>query len=278
MTIYLRQGSFQGGGNTVTIENLPIDVSIVKSGGAELNKAVVQVQNMHIDTIKRLTMLAFRKLQTFNNVIKIECGIKGQKLDSVFQGEITSAIPVVNTDGNMLFKIESKTGYYPNQLPTSPVSVAGSTTIEKLMKQFAEEAGYDFENKGVDGSVSNCVFAGSPIMKAKTLANQCGVDLIIDDCKFILQPFEKAQDGLCPLLSDKSGLLGYPSFTNDGVQCKALYNVRYMLGGFFELQSILPHSSGVWKITKLEHKLSANQSRSSDWYTNLTGVWVGDVK
>lgn len=277
ITIYLRQGVFLHGGNTVVIENLPMDVSIVKSGGQELNKAEVVVQNMKIDTIKSLTMLAFRKLQSLNNIIKIECGIKGRKLDTVFQGEITSAVPVANNDGSMTFKIESMTGYYPNQLPTPPVSVQGEVTIEKLMQQFAEEAGYDFENKGVNGSVSNCVFAGSPIMKAKTLANQVGVDLLIDDRKFILQPFEFTQTGLIPLLSDLSGLIGYPSFTNDGVQCKALFNVSFVLGGFFELKSILPMSSGVWKISRLEHKLSTNHSTGSNWFSNITGVWAKKV-
>lgn len=277
-TIYLREGTFTGGANTVVFEGLPVDVSITKPGGKEMNKASVTVQNMKLDTIKQLTMLAFRKLQSFNNVIKIEAGIAGQKLDTLFEGEITSSVPSISDDGDISLKIDCKTGYYPNQLPTPPTSIASEVSIANLMKQFADEASYAFENKGVSGSISNCVFAGSPIMKAKTLAEQTGIDLLIDDRKFIIQPYDREKEGTILLVSDKSGLIGYPSFTNDGVTCKSLFNAKFELGGFFELQSILPNASGIWKISKLEHKISANKNDGGDWLTNLTGVWVQEAE
>lgn len=276
-TVYLREGSFAGGSNTVSFEGLPIEVNVSKPGGEDMGKAIVNVNNMKLSTMQQLTMLAFRKLQTFNNVIKIEAGEVGRKLNTVFEGEISSAVPVMGNDGSVSFKIEARTGYYPNQLPTPPVSVQGETTIEKLMMQFAKEANYSFENKGITGSVKNSVLVGSPIQKARALARQTGIDLLVDDRKFIIQPYEIKPNGGVVLIQGDSGQYGYPSFTNDGVQCKVYFNPSLTLGGFFELKTILPAASGIWKISKLEHKLSANKPTGGDWMTSLNGVWVQGV-
>lgn len=273
ITVSMREGAFKGGGNAVTIEGLPMAVSISKPGGQEMNKATATIDNMLLDTMQQLTVLAFRKLQTYNNVIKIEAGTKGQELNTAFEGEVSSAVPSLNNDGVAQFKIEAKTGYYPGQLPSPPVSVQGETTIEYLMSQFAKEAGYAFENRGITGGVKNCVFVGSPILKARTLARQTGIDLLLDDRRLIIQPYEAQDKGNAVLLSAATGLLGYPSFTNDGIECRALYNPEFAIGGFFKLETMLPNASGVWKITKLEHSLEANKT-GGKWESKLSGAWL----
>ena len=277
ITVFLRDGEFGQGNNTVVYEGLPTQVNVSKTGEKDGCKADVVISNIKLDTARQMTMLAFRKLQTYNNIIVIEAGTKGQQLNNVFQGEIITAVPVIG-DANLDFKIEARCGYYPNLIPTPPVSVQGETTVEKLMTQFAKEENYDFENRGITMSVVNSVFAGSPVQKAQQLATQVGIDLIIDNRKFIIQPYETEPKGTIPLISKESGLIGYPSYTNDGVECSALYNPDFDLGGYFELKTILPHASGIWKIAKLEHKLSAYVPNGTEWETHLSGVWVQESK
>lgn len=277
VTVFLREGEFGGGNNTVSYEGLPTEVKIDETGGKDGCKAEVVIFGMKLDTARQLTMLAFRKLQTYNNVIVIEAGSKGRKLDTVFQGEIVSAVPFFDSD-NLAFKMECRCGYYPILIPTPPVSVQGETTVDKLMQQFAKEAGYGYENNGITASVTNSVFYGSPVQKAQQLATQMGFDLLIIDRKFIIQPYETQPKGTIPLVSKESGLIGYPSFTNDGIQCESLYNPDFKLGGYFELKTILPHASGIWKIAKLSHKLSAYVPNGTEWSTELAGVWVQEGK
>ena len=277
ITAYLREGDFGGGNNTVVYEGLPTEVSISKSGGKDGCKATITLYGMKLDTARQMTMLAFRKLQTYNNVVKIEAGTRYQKLDTVFQGEIVTAVPSIDQN-NLVFTMECRSGYYPNLLPTPPVSVQGETTVDKLMQQFAKEANYDYENRGITDSVKNSVFSGSPVQKAQQLATQMGFDLLIIDKKFVIQPYETEPDGTIPLVSKESGLIGYPSFTNDGIECQSLFNPDFELGGYFELKSILPHASGIWKISKLDTKLSAYMPTGTEWQSGLTGVWVQESK
>ena len=274
ITIQLRKGEFDNGGNTVIIEGLPVSVTVTKQGGEAKNKASVTVDNLKLETATQLTTLAFKRLETYNNVIQIDAGSQGAELSTIFIGEITSAVPVMS-DSKLSLKIEALAGYYPALIPSTPTSVQENTTVEKLMKQFADEAGYSFENKGITASIANSVFVGSPVEKAKTLARQADVDLLIDDNKFTIQPFEAPKDGQIPLLSKSTGLIGYPSFSNEGINCKSVFNDKLKVGSYFKLESILPHASGEWQITKVEHRLEAYTPNSGTWESDVTGVLPG---
>lgn len=274
ITIQLRKGEFDGGGNTVIIEGLPVSVTVTKQGGEAKNKASVTVDNLKLETATQLTTLAFKRLETYNNVIQIDAGSQGAELPTIFIGEITSAVPVMS-DSKLSLKIEALAGYYPALIPSTPTSVQENTTVEKLMKQFADEAGYSFENKGITASIANSVFIGSPIEKAKTLARQADVDLLIDDNKFTIQPFEAPKEGQIPLLSKGTGLIGYPSFSNEGINCKSVFNDKLKVGSYFKLESVLPHASGEWQITKVEHRLEAYTPNSGTWESEVTGVLPG---
>lgn len=274
ITIQLRKGEFDNGGNTVIIEGLPVSVTVTKQGGEAKNKASVTVDNLKLETATQLTTLAFKRLETYNNVIQIDAGSQGAELSTIFIGEITSAVPVMS-DSKLSLKIEALAGYYPALIPSTPTSVQENTTVEKLMKQFADEAGYSFENKGITASIENSVFIGSPVEKAKTLARQADVDLLIDDNKFTIQPFEAPKDGQIPLLSKNTGLIGYPSFSNEGINCKSVFNDKLKVGSYFKLESILPHASGEWQITKVEHRLEAYTPNSGTWESDVTGVLPG---
>ena len=274
ITIQLRKGEFDNGGNTVIIEGLPVSVTVTKQGGEAKNKASVTVDNLKLETATQLTTLAFKRLETYNNVIQIDAGSQGAELSTIFIGEITSAVPVMG-DNKLSLKIEALAGYYPALIPSTPTSVQENTTVEKLMKQFADEAGYSFENKGITASIANSVFVGSPVEKAKTLARQADVDLLIDDNKFTIQPFEAPKEGQIPLLSKGTGLIGYPSFSNEGINCKSVFNDKLKVGSYFKLESVLPHASGEWQITKVEHRLEAYTPNSGTWESEVTGVLPG---
>lgn len=275
VTAQLQKGQFSGSGNTVIIENVPITVDITKQGGEDKNKATITIENLKLETVKQLTILSFKRLETYNNVVQIEAGNKDTDLSIVFIGEVTSSMPEISDNGTLSLKMEVMAGYYPALIPSKPVSVQGVTTIDNLMSQFAKEAGYSYENKNITGSVSNCVFIGSPIAKARTLARQTNIDLLIDDNKFTIQTFNAPKDGQIPLISKNTGMIGYPSFSSDGIDVKCEFNNNLRVGGYFKLESILPFATGEWQIVKLTHRLEAYLPNSGTWETTISGVLPG---
>lgn len=275
--ITLGEGTFDNKNNTVTIEGLATNIRCTKPGGNDKPKCSIEITGLDIKKMEQLTTLAFLPLTTKKNVVSVLAGEQGQALNLVFKGEIASSFANFENAPDVVFQIEAITGSYPDQIAASPVAINGQVSIDALFGQFAVEAGYVLQNDGVTGSVANTIINGSPIEKLHKLAKQVGCELIIDDGTVIIFPNGGKRSGNTPLVTKDTGLIGYPTFTNDGVQFKSLYSPAFRLGGLVQLQSIVPKATGIWKITKLEHALSAYVSNDANWFSEITGQWVNGL-
>ena len=270
-TVILSEGEFEGGGNTKIIEGLATKVSVEKNGLPEKNTAKITICNMKLADMEKMTFLAFRPLQKRKNKILIEAGELGSELGLVFKGDIISAFPDFNSGPDVNFEIEAMTAGWAFQLADSPTSIDGEADAAKLIEQFAKEAGFGFVNNGVSATVRNTTYTGSPVQKAKQVAQEINVELLIDDETFTLQTWDNPR-GDAVLLADNSGLIGYPTFTQDGVSAKSFYNPKLKLGGQVKIQSLVPKANGYWKLTKLTHSLAAYTA--GEWNSSFDGIWL----
>jgi len=257
ISVTLDKGNFSGNGNTKIFEGFACDVSVTKAGLPQLNGAAVNIYGLNMDTMKQLTVLGPKPLESNHNVIKIEAGDKDTTLALVYQGEITLAYADFSKAPNPFMHLEAGTGSNSQQKASSPTTVKGEAKADRFFAQFAKEAGYSYENQGVTSSVKNAVFSGSPIDKLQKLANDVGCDLIIDDGHVIVLPFGQPRKGIAVSLNEGTGLIGYPQFTNIGITCNCLFNPNLTYGGLIKVKSTVPGADGVWRVSKLEHHLTA---------------------
>jgi hypothetical protein len=75
-------------------------------------------------------------------------------------------------------------------------------------------------------------------------------------------------------LSKDNGLIGYPSFNEEGVSITCFFNPNLTIGGIIQLDSIVPRATGRWKITRLDHSLSVNTSGEGEWRSNAECVYI----
>ena len=270
-TIILGEGEFEGGGNTKIIEGLATTVQINKAGLPEKNSAEVRIQGLKLSDMEQLTFLSFLPGEYRKNHILIEAGDKGEKLSVVFKGDITAASADFSTAPDVTMKFNALTAGWSVLIADSPTSVQGEATAESLISQFATQAGFNFVNEGVTESVKNSTYNGSPVQKAEQVADEVGAELLMDDETWTLMPWDKPR-GDAVLLKADSGMIGYPSFTQDGISVECFYNPRLQLGGQIKIESIVPRASGYWKITKLSHDLAAyTQGR---WVSRIDGMYL----
>lgn len=269
LTVVLGKGTFSEGGNTKIIEGLACDVSVIKPGLPEKNSATVKIWGLKYEDMAQLTMLAFKPLESQHNLISIKAGENDNSLALVFQGEITSAFADFNAAPDVCMHFEADSGSYPQQIASPVVTVKGSAQAEKLFAQFASEAGYTFKNEGVTSSVKNAWFPGSPIDKMTKLARDVGCELIIDDGAVTIMPMGKAREGNAVLLTRDTGLIGYPTFNQDGISCRCIFNPNLIYGGLIKVESIVPRASGVWRITKLTHNITAYIPGGGNWESQI---------
>ena len=270
----MAEGVFQNGANQITVEGLPTTVDIQKQGGDERPSCTVTIGNLHIDVVKQLTTLSFRPLQRFKNQITVNAGEVGKQLQTIFIGDFENAYGEFQNAPTMNLMVKAIAAQHGALMATPATSVDGTEQVSKLMEQWAVEAGCTLENKGVNASVKNVVYRGSPVDKAKTLARDVGIDLIIDDGKFIITPSGQAVDGNAVLIDPKHGLLGYPAFSNDGIEFNMIFDPNVKIGGLVKIESVVPRASGIWKVTKITTKLEAYVPNGGSWNSSVSATWV----
>lgn len=270
----MAEGVFQNGANQITVEGLPTTVDIQKQGGDERPSCTVTIGNLNIDVVKQLTTLSFRPLQRFKNQITVNAGEVGKQLQTIFIGDFENAYGEFQNAPTMNLMVKAIAAQHGALMATPATSVDGTEQVAKLMEQWAVEAGCTLENKGVNASVKNVVYRGSPVDKAKTLARDVGIDLIIDDGKFIITPSGQAVDGNAVLIDPKHGLLGYPAFSNDGIEFNMIFDPNVKIGGLVKIESIVPRASGIWKVTKINTKLEAYIPNGGSWTSSVSATWV----
>ena len=260
-------------GTARAMEGLAVEATITKPGLPEKNSAKVKIWGLKYEVMAQLTMLAFRPLESQHNLLEVEAGDLGGRPALVFKGEITKASADFNSSPDVAMDFEASSGSYP-QLIAKPVeTVAGEAKAADLFAQFAAEAGYDYKNEGLTASVKNAWFPGSPIEKAYKLARDLDCELIIDDGAMITLPGGQARPGRAVLLTKDTGLLGYPTFNQDGITCRCLFNPDLVYGGLIKVESIVPKASGQWKITKLSHELSAYKPGGGAWESKIEAAY-----
>ena len=270
----MAEGVFANGANQITVEGLPTSVDIQKQGGDERPSCTVTISNLNIDVVKQLTTLSFRPLQRYKNQITVNAGDVGTQLQTVFVGDFENAYGEFQNAPTMNLMVKAISAQHGALMATPATSVDGTEQVSKLMEQWAREAGYTVQNNGVNASVKNTVYRGSPVDKAKMLARDVGIELIIDDGKFILIPKGKAVEGNAVLVDAKHGLLGYPQFSNDGIAFKMIFDPNLKIGGLVKVESVVPRASGIWKVTKISTKLEAYKPDGGAWESNVSATWV----
>lgn len=270
----MAEGVFQNGSNQITVEGLPTSVEIQKQGGDERPSCTVTISNLNIDVVRQLTTLSFRPLQRFKNQITINAGDVGSQLQTIFIGDFDNAYGEFQNAPTMNLLVKAIACQHGALMATPATSVDGVEQVSKLMEQWATEAGYTLENHGVNASVKNSVYRGSPVDKAKALAREVNIDLIIDDGKFSITPMGEAVSGNAIIVDPQHGLLGYPQFSNDGIELNMIFNPALKIGGLIKVESIVPRASGVWKITKINTKLEAYVPNGGSWNSAVSATWV----
>ena len=271
---YIKVSVNMASGVAYVFRDFAISAEIEKTGAPDLPSAKVEITGLKLETMQQLTSLAFHKNTRQNNILIVEAGYEPDNMAKIFQGEITNAHADFNSVPDVAFIIESKSGSYPSVTPQSPISVTGNQPAAEIISQLAGEMNYNFENNGVTASVQNCVINGSPVEKIKTVANMVNADLIIDDNTVVIMPRGEPRTGKGGFTLNKdNGLIGYPNFTEEGIEVVCFFNPNLAIGSVINLESIVPKATGAWKITELSHSLKVNNSSESSWRSSFSAVY-----
>lgn len=275
VTFMLGAGNFNAGNNTKIISGLACSFNIEQVAAPDFNKCQGKIYNMKIDDIAKLTTLSFEPLSSEKrNLIKLETTENGTDFTTVFLGEIENAYGDFNSAPNIALNINAMAGSFAMKLPASPLSSKGSVPAKELLNKLAQSAGYRLETD-ISANVNNVYFQGSVMQQIHAIARAIGAKVIIDNDILRVMKREQALKGQAVLISPESGLIGYPTFSNQGINISCLYNPNIKQQGLIQIKSVVPKASGTWRAIKVNHVIAANMTSGGDWKTQIEAVYQG---
>lgn len=273
VTFQLSAENFNSAGNTKIVSGLACTFNIEQVAAPDFCKAQGKIYNMNIDDIAKLTTLSFEPLAVEKrNLIKIETTENNIDFTTVFVGEIENAFGDFNSTPDIALTINAMSGTYAMKLPASPLSNKGATPVKDLFNKLVIQAGYKLETN-ITASVNNIYLQGSIMQQIYALARTIGAKVIIDnDILRVMKKDESLKNGTV-LINAKSGLIGHPTFSNQGIILSCEYNPRIKQQGLIQVESIVPKATGTWRVIKLNHIIAANIPAGGDWKTQIEAVY-----
>lgn len=269
----LAAGTFATGSNQYTVTDLAMTAQIEKLPYPDGGKCSLTIVGLPLDVMEQLSTLAFRPFYRSRNYVNIFAGDDVTGMHQVFAGSIETAGADFNAAPDVKFKIEGKIGFFGRIAATPQTAIRGQQDAASFIKGQVESAGFTFRNEGVSASLSNSVFSGSGIAQAQTATKQIGAELILDDDEAILMPTGGTRSGETVSLNRATGLLGYPTISQSGIEIKTIFNPLLKFAGCVQLETDVPKASGTWRITKLSHKIAANHPSDGSWESHITGFY-----
>jgi hypothetical protein len=264
VTFIKGKGTFsQSGTDTVKLTGLRVSAVVTKAGGTSMSTGEMRIWGMTPSQMNDLSTLGMtidvgRKI--LNNQVIIEAGDDDAGVSVIHHGTIWDAWSDFAGMPEVTFHVTAYSGLYEAAKVVLPSSYSGLTDVATIMAGIASLAGWNFQNNGVDTKLLDPYYPSTAWEQAQRVAEHANINLALDDGApptLVIWPKDGARNGSVPLVSATTGMIGYPSYTRNGIIVTTRYNPSIGFGQNVKVQSDLPQANGTWNVFTLVHTLDA---------------------
>lgn len=263
------------GDNRLRSTGLAVSCGITHGNGAISPTAQITIYGLPIETMNKLFRVQWNTMQSILNMVKIEVGEQGGQLSVAYEGNITFATVNMNAAPNVSLIITSQMAVVEKMRVTEPLVIPSgeSRDVADVIKTICDNAGLSFENNGVSKVITDTTINGSAIEQIERLANECEFDLYIEQGSITICKKGADRPLKIPIISDSSGLIGYPSPEQRGLAFSCSYNPLVRFGGVVRVEdSLIEVANADWRVYGLVTTLEANIP-SGKWEMNVNATW-----
>jgi hypothetical protein len=267
----LGKGAFgEDGSDTVELTGLRASVSIAKKGGVSMSEASIRIYGMTLDVMNKLTILGKPLIGATFNQITVSAGDDDSGMSVAFVGIITEAWIDASSAPRVSFIVTAHTGLVNALRPVAPTSLNGSIDLDTVMSGIAAQMvpPIGYENSGVTTQVEFAYLPGTLREQALALARHYDFNLLMDDSTLAIWPRGGKRKGVAPVISAETGMVGYPTHTQNGIQILMLYNRGIIFGGALEVRSTFTPANGFWTPFSVAHELES-ETPNGRWFTQV---------
>lgn len=274
VTIELASGNFSGasGANKVVLSGHHVLAEIANAGGESMGSLQMRVYGLDQKLMNQLTVVGpIASAIRAQNKITLSAGDDVNGLKTIFTGVIDQAWGDYHGAPDVLFNLVGFAGLDAAILPVPPNSYKGSGNVADITQALAKTMGLTFENNGVSAQLSNPYFSGPSLTQLKECARAADIHYTIDRGTLAIWPQGGHRKGDATVISDETGLVGYPSFTSNGLVCVTRFNPDLRLGAQVQVKSSLAVACGIWTVFSVGHSLETERKDGS-WFSQIQCV------
>lgn len=262
----------EDGSDTVELTGLRCSANITKVGGANMNHLDLQVWGVPFDIMCKLTLL--NQLATGGvrmNQVTVYAGDDVSGMSLCFVGTIVEAWADMKAAPDVGFQVSANAAYIDAIRPVVPVSYKGSVDAASVLQAIAEQMNPPrvLENSGVSVIIDNPYLPGTAKDQIDRVAAMANINASFEDPNIVaIWPADGSRGGEVALISPETGLVGYPAFTQTGIDIVTIYNPSLRYGAKVELQSSFTQANGYWVVASMSHNLDA-EIPGGQWFTRI---------
>jgi len=277
ITITLGTGQFGNDkGNTVVLSGHRALISISAYGGDAQGEMHAKIYGLSFDLINQLTTIGPIMTEIRGqNTVQVAAGDENGTLSTVYSGTIWQAFGDFASAPDVSLNILAYSAMGAAVMTVAPSSYEGASPVSVIMQDLAGKAQLNFIDHGVDQVLSSPYFPGSALDQIRECAKAADIDYIIENGTLSIWPKYGSRAGQIPTITPQSGLVGYPTFSSQGVLLQCEFLPFSVVGGKITVEnSSIPMANGTWVIFQVSHFLSSEMP-DGPWFTNLE-VWNRD--
>lgn len=270
-TITLVNDKFDDGTNQIIAEGLRTICNIQFGGGAVMPHAEIIIYGLRLDVMHKLMRVRWQDINSMLNTIRVEAGEAGE-FSIVYEGNITFAYIDTSNAPNVSLRIRSITAVYEAYKPARQGMFLGEFPVVRAIENIANDMGYRFENNGVpeDLTMTDVTLGDSDLNKIRKLCRDYQIDLYVENRSITITRQGDPRNIRVPLITPKTGLIGYPVPTIQGVDFRCLYDPMIRFGGLIKIaDSLMETTNGDWRVYGTTIQLESEMPG---------GAWFIDVR
>ena len=277
VTFQLGTGSFgESGYDTVTLSGLRVEADIVVAGGASMGNAQLRIYGMPLPLMNRLSTLGLLPATLRRNTVTVSAG-DASGMATIFDGTIFPGRSLRQPMPDTAFQADAYTGGLAAWRPVAPTSFKGGADAAMILAGLAKQMGFTFENsRNVSVQLANPYFPGTALDQVQECADAAGIDYVLQNGVLAIWPRGNSRAGETVFISPATGMIGYPSFSSQGIDFSTVFNPAIQFGRVIEMQSSLTPANGKWIVRTLAHDLTS-QTPGGAWFTRVSAASPGLV-
>ncbi len=257
-------------GPAFTLSGYRVSVDIPVHGPSASTKMNLKIYGLNQEMMNRLTTIGpVMEERREKNLVTVLAWDDLNVRRLVYEGSINTAWANYERVADGVLEVEAQVASAKELKPVPARSFPGAARVQSIVRDIAASLGYGFENHGVDSVLVNPYFRGTDMDQLRSCAQAARISFTIDRGVLSIWPASGSRIGDPIAISADTGLIGYPTFSSDGVQFKTLYSSDLALGKRLQVISVIEAAHGEWTIVSLSHKLDA-EAPDGSWLSRIT--------